>query len=259
MNDRGRFASALWATYEHLAMMIGLGSLGLICLIWLPFAMVLHWLLPRRLGQRIGRSVIAFGFRFYLRILTTFCACRLDLAELDHLRNKGPLIIAANHPSLLDAVLIVSRLPNAVCVMKSSLMDNPLLGAAARLANYVRNDGALPMIARSREALGEGAQLVMFPEGSRTQRFPIDHFTPSLGLIARRSGVAVQTVFLEFSTPYLGKHWPLFRRPQLPLHCRARLGRRFEAGPDHTAMTQALEAYFRQEAQPVWTPSTHSP
>jgi 1-acyl-sn-glycerol-3-phosphate acyltransferase len=259
MNDRGHFAGALWAAYEQVAMVIGLGSLGLICLGWLPFAGVLQLMLPRRLGQRIGRSVISHGFRLYLRILTTFCACRLDLAELDHLRDKGPLIIAANHPSLLDAVLIVSRLPNAVCVMKSSLMDNPLLGAAARLANYVRNDGALPMIVRSREALVEGAQLVMFPEGSRTQRFPIDHFTPSLGLIARRSGVAVQSVFLEFSTPYLGKHWPLFRRPQLPLHCRARLGWRFEAGQDHTAMTQALEAYFRQEAQPVWTPSTHKP
>ena len=259
MNDRGHFAGALWAAYEHVAMVIGLGSLGLICLGWLPIAGVLQWLLPRRLGQRIGRSAISFGFRLYLRILTTFCACRLDLAELDHLRNKGPLIIAANHPSLLDAVLIVSRLPNAVCVMKSSLMDNPLLGAAARLANYVRNDGALPMIVRSREALVEGAQLVMFPEGSRTQRFPVDHFTPSLGLIARRSGVAVQSVFLEFSTPYLGKHWPLFRRPQLPLHCRARLGRRFEAGQDHTAMTQALETYFRLEAQPVWTSSTHKP
>jgi 1-acyl-sn-glycerol-3-phosphate acyltransferase len=259
MNERGRFAGGFWAVYEHLSMVVGLGSLGLLCLIWLPFAMVLHGVLPRRLGQRMGRSTISFGFRLYLRILVTFCACRLDLTELDRLRGDEPLIIAANHPSLLDAVLIVSRLPNAICVMKASLMDNPLLGAAARLAGYVRNDGALPMIAHSRDALAEGAQLVMFPEGSRTQRFPLDHFTPSVGLISRRSGVPVQTVFLEFSTPYLGKHWPLFRRPDLPLHGRARLGRRFEAGLDHTAMTQELEAYFRQEARPIWTSSTHTP
>ena len=74
MNDRGRFAGALWAAYENLAMVVGLGSLGLICLAWLPFAMVLQWLLPRRLGQRLGRWMISFGFRLYLRILTTFCA-----------------------------------------------------------------------------------------------------------------------------------------------------------------------------------------
>ncbi len=254
MNDsRRRHSSLLWTAYESIAMVVGLGSLGLLCLIWLPPALVLQVVLPRRLGQTIGRRMISFGFRLYLHILSRLCACRLDLSELDRLRNEGPLILAANHPSLLDAVLIVSRLPNAICIMKSSLMDNPLLGAAARLAGYVRNNGALPMIAQSREALAEGAQLVMFPEGSRTQRFPLDPFTPSVGLIARRSNVAVQTVFLEFSTPYLGKHWPLFRRPTLPLHCRARLGRRFEAMTDHTRFTDELEAYFRREAQPVWT------
>jgi 1-acyl-sn-glycerol-3-phosphate acyltransferase len=241
--------------YESIAMVVGLGSLGLLCLIWLPPAMVLQLLLPRRLGKAIGRRMISFGFRLYLQILGRFCACRLDLTELDHLRHEGPLILAANHPSLLDAVLIVSRLPNAICLMKASLMDNPLLGAAARLAGYVRNNGALPMIAQCREELGKGAQLVLFPEGSRTQRFPMDHFNPSVGLIARRSGVAVQTVFLEFSTPYLGKNWPLFRRPMLPLHCRARLGQRFEAKSNHTQFTDELEAYFRREAQPVWKKS----
>ena len=258
MSDRGA-AGPLWTAYEQVAMVIGLGSLGLLCLIWLPFALVLHRVLPRRIGKRIGRSTISLGFRIYLRILTTFCACHLDLKALDVLRKEGPLIVAANHPSLLDAVLIVSRLPNAICVMKASLMDNPLLGAAARLAKYVRNDGALSMIAHSRDALLDGAQLVMFPEGSRTLHFPLDAFTPSVGLIARRSGVPIQTVFLEFSTPYLGKRWPLFRRPRLPLHVRARLGRRFEASLEHAALTQDLENHFRQEAQPIWNPSPQTP
>lgn len=255
MSDLRGARSGLWTVYESVAMVVGLGSLALLCLSWLPPALVLRLVLPRRLGLSVGRRTISFGFRLYLHILSRLCACRLDLSALDRLRGEGPLIVAANHPSLLDAVLIVSRLPNAVCVMKASLMDNPLLGAAARLAGYVRNNGALPMIASSRDALNAGAQLVMFPEGSRTQRFPLDPFTASVGLIAQRAGVPVQAVFLEFSTPYLGKHWPLFRRPELPLHCRARLGRRFEASADHTLFTTELEAYFRREAQPIWTQS----
>ena len=253
MNSPRRHSGALWTAYERLAMAIGLGSLAVVCLIWLPFAMVLHPTLPRPVGRWVGRRMAMVGFRLYLRILSILCACRFDLTELDRLRDAGPLIIAANHPSLLDAVLIVSRLPNAICVMKASLMDNPLLGAAARLAGYVRNNGALPMIANSRDALLAGAQLVMFPEGSRTQRFPLDPFTPSLGLIARRANVPVQAVFLEFSTPYLGKSWPLFQRPSLPLHCRARLGQRFDAPTgDHEQFSAELEAYFRREARPIW-------
>lgn len=258
MSERHPLIRPLWALYEQVAMLIGLGSLAALCLAWLPFAMLLHPLLPRQVGQRLGRTVIMRGFRVYLRLLSALCACRFDLSELDALRDQGPLIIAANHPSLLDAVLIVSRLPDVVCVMKAALMLHPLFGSAARLARYIRNDGMLQIVQQSREALQAGAQVLIFPEGTRTKVFPLDPLTPTLGLITWRSGAPVQTVFLEFSTPYLGKAWPLFRRPRLPLHCRARLGRRFDAQPDHAAFSQALEAYFRQELTPPVPTAPHA-
>ena len=228
-------------------MVVGLGSLAAMCLVWLPFAAVLYPLLPRRLGQRLGRLVILCSFRFYLLVLTLLCCCRFDLRALDALRHERGLIVAANHPSLLDAVILVSRLPDAVCVMKASLLDNLLFGAAARLAGYVRNDGARQLIANGSQCLAEGAQLVLFPEGSRTTHFPLDPLGRSLGLLSRRAQAPVQTVLLEFSTPYLGKHWPLWCPPVLPLVCTARLGRRFAASDDHQAFTTELERYLRAE------------
>jgi 1-acyl-sn-glycerol-3-phosphate acyltransferase len=247
MSERLRSRNPLWIAYEILAMLIGLGTLAAICLIWLPFAMLLQPLLPRRIGQPLGRAIISGGFRGYLFLLTLLCASRFDLSELDRLRDQGPLIVAANHPSLLDAVMIVSRLPNAVCVMKASLLDNILFGAAARLARYIRNDAPLEMILRARGELRQGAQLVIFPEGTRTTHFPIDACQQAVGLIAKRSDVPVQTLLIEFSTPYLGKAWPLLRPPVLPLTCRIRLGRRFSPPTDIPAFTAELEAYFRAE------------
>jgi 1-acyl-sn-glycerol-3-phosphate acyltransferase len=247
MTEVRRAGKPLWSAYESVAMVVGLGWLAAICLAWLPFALLLHPLLPRRLGQPLGRRAIAVGFRLYLRLLELFCACRFDLAALDTLRDEGPLILAANHPSLLDAVMITSRLPNAVCVMKAALMDNILFGSAARLARYIRNDAALKMILDGRDALGQGAHLVIFPEGTRTTDFPLDPCMPTAGLIASRAKVPVQTLLIEFSTPYLGKAWPLFRRPELPLTCRIRLGRRFPPPTDIQAFTAELDAYLRSE------------
>lgn len=235
----------LFVAYEYVAMAAGLGGLALVCLAWLPFALVLHPLLPRRRGQALGRLVIMLGFRGYLAFLSLFCACRFDLSALDSLRRAGPLVVVANHPSLLDAVMLLSRLPNAVCVMKAALMDNILLGAAARLARYIRNDAPLEMILLAREELRHGAQLVIFPEGSRTTHFPVDAFTGSAALIASRSAMPVQTVFIDFNSPYLGKAWPLFRKPELPLRFAARLGRRFDPPADVAAFTRELEDYFR--------------
>jgi 1-acyl-sn-glycerol-3-phosphate acyltransferase len=240
---------ALWLVYEHVAMVLGLGFLALLCLLWLPFAMVLHVLLPRRLGQPVGRLLIMAGFRIYLRFLTVFCACRFDLSELDALRADKPLVLVANHPSLLDAVMIVSRFPDMVCVMKAALMDNILLGAAARLARYIPNHAPLDVVLRAREALREGAHLLIFPEGTRTRRFPVDNCTASAGLIAQRAKVPLQTLLIEFNSPYLGKAWPLWRRPELPLHFRIRVGRRIAPPADVAAFGGELEAYFRSELE----------
>lgn len=235
----------LWHLYERVAMMVGLGSLGLICLAWLPFALLLAPLLPRRAGQRLGRRVIRLGFRGYLRLLALLCACRFELDALDALAAQRPLIVAANHPSLLDAVLLVSRLPNAVCVMKASLLDRLLFGAAARLAGYLPNDDAHQLVKRGCASLAEGAQLVLFPEGSRTRDFPLDPLGSTAGLLAKRAQVPVQTVLLDFSTPYLGKHWPLGQPPLLPLRCVARLGPRLDPPSDHRAFTRQLEQQLR--------------
>lgn len=251
MTESSRFPRrALWHAYEHVAMVLGLGMLTLLCLAWLPFAMILHPLLPVGRGRPVGRRVIMAAFRFYLRFLEIFCACRFDLTALDALRGDGPLVLVGNHPSLLDVVLVVSRLPNATCVMKASLMRNLLLGAAARLARYIPNDAPLAMVHRSRDELRAGAHLLIFPEGSRTRRFPFDACTPGAALIAARARVPVQTLLLDFSSPYLGKAWPLFRRPELPLRVSVRLGRRFPPPANVAAFTRELDDYFRAALTP---------
>lgn len=249
MTDSQGGGNPLSIASGYLAMFLGFGAMTAISLLWLPFALIFYALLPRSLGKRWGRYLIMGGFRTSLSIASSVSKCRFDLSELDRLRGEGPLILAANHPSRLDAVLIVSRLPNVACVTKTSLMDNGLFGAGARLARYIRNSPPLEMILSAREELQDGAQLLIFPEGTRTVNFPLDSCTPATALIAGRAGIPVQTLIIEFSSPYLGKGWPLFKPPMLPLHCRIRLGRRFPPPVDVVGFTGELEAYFRSELE----------
>lgn len=258
-NSPHRPANPIWLAYEYVAMALGLAFLAFLCLIWLPFAMVLNALLPRRLGQPIGRLLIMIGFRIYLRFLAVVCACHFDLSELDALRKDRPLVLVANHPSLLDAVMIISRFPDMVCVMKAALMNNILLGSAARLARYIPNHAPLDVVLRARKALRDGGHLLIFPEGTRTSRFPVDACTASAGLIARRESVPVQSLLIEFNSPYLGKTWPLWRRPELPLHFRVRVGRRFAPPADVAAFGKELEAYFRAELATETKPAKVAP
>lgn len=235
--------------YEYFALYSSLTLLGLICLTWSAFALPLYFTLPRRMGTAVGRRGIMYGFRLYAWSLSVTRAYHLDLRGIDSLRGGPPVILAPNHPCLIDALLILTRHPNIVCVMKAALMRNVFLGAGSRLARYVRNESSRQMVKESVAHLREGGVLLLFPEGTRTTRAPINSLVASVGLIAKHAGVPVQTLIIETDSPYLGKGWPLFRRPTLPITYRVRLGKRFDAPADVPAFTAELDLYYRRELE----------
>ena len=233
--------------YYAAAFYIAVAVFGASCLLWSLPASLLHRVLPRRIGEPLGQFGIMAGFRWCLWVMRLLGVVRVDLSPLDALRDERSLVVASNHPTMMDAVLLISRLPRVACITKASLWDSPFLGGGVRLAGYVRNDAPLAMIRRAAEAVREGRQLMVFPEGSRTARPPVDRFTRGFAVMARAAGAPIQTVLIEADSSYLRKGWPLFRRPDLPLVFRVRLGERFTMERDPEAFVAGLEAYFRRE------------
>jgi 1-acyl-sn-glycerol-3-phosphate acyltransferase len=224
-----------------------LALLGLICLIFTLWALLVYPLLPRRWGTAAGRAGIMGGFRAFSWLLTLTGAYKLDLTAIDSLRNGPPVILAPNHPSLIDALLILTRHPNLACVMKAELMGNIFLGAGSRLARYIPSDQPRQMIKAAVADLQRGGVLLLFPEGTRTTREPINPLKGSVGVIAKHANVPVQVALIETDSPYLGKGWPLWRRPNLPITYRVRLGRRFDPPADVGALMTSLEREYAQQ------------
>lgn len=241
----------LKSAYEYAVLYGGLALFALMCLAWSLPAAVLRHLMPKKAGERISQYVIMTAFNVYLLTLRASGLVKCDLSALDALRKERGIIITTNHPSLIDIVLIASRLPRIVCILKAQLLDNPLLGGGARMAGYIRNDAAGKLIRRSVAATHEGNQLLIFPEGTRTLSPPINEFKDGFGLIARKAGVPIQTVFIEASSPFLGKGWPLLKKPEFPLVYRVRVGKRFVVKDDVKTFVGELEQYYRQQLSPA--------
>jgi 1-acyl-sn-glycerol-3-phosphate acyltransferase len=243
----GALSRRMRRLYEHSALWFGLGLLGTLSLTWSLLAAALYYLLPKRWSHPLGRWATTAVFRVYLGALALVGACRFDIRELDALRAEGPLVIAPNHPCLLDALMVISRLSNLTCVMKADIVDNIFLGGGARLAGYIRNDAQLSMIRQAVAALKGGSHLLLFPEGTRTTRWPINACTGAAALIAHQARVPIQTLLIETDSPYLTKGWPLLRCPAMPITYRIRLGRRFDP-PEHArGLTEEMERYFIAE------------
>jgi 1-acyl-sn-glycerol-3-phosphate acyltransferase len=228
-----------WLMLQGLLLGLGLGSL-----LWNGVALALLPLMSRERGLAFGRAAISRGYEGFWRAARASGLLHMDASALDTLADERGLIVVANHPSMLDAVMLVARLPRSACVMKASLAHNPFTGPGARLARYIRNDSTHGMVRLAVNDLRAGGQLLLFPEGTRTTRWPVNPFNSTVGLIAKLAPAPVQTVFIDTDSPYLGKGWPIWRLPPLPIVFTVRLGRRFAPTANAQALQDELEAYF---------------
>src|SRR5262249_5925881 len=162
--------------YESFWYYFGFLYFGAVGAVYGVVAGMLQFVLPERLRTRTGRRTIGFLFRGFLTMMSASGIMKLDLSALDSLRGEPGLVIAPNPPSLLDAVFLIARVPEVSCIMKAEIWDNAVLGGGARLAGYIRNDSVNTMVRSCAQELRAGWPLLVFPEGTRTLRAPINDF-----------------------------------------------------------------------------------
>jgi 1-acyl-sn-glycerol-3-phosphate acyltransferase len=249
--------------YDYLATYGLLAILAVMILAWTLLALVLLSPLPKRWRRATARYSMMAGFRLFASLLRGAGAYELDLQAIDALRGGPALILAPNHPTSVDAILFLARHPDLACILKPELMGNFFLGAGARLAGFIRSHPPRRMVREAVAELRRGGLVLLFPEGTRTIRAPINPLTGSAGVIARHARVPIQVVIIETDSPYLGKGWPLFKVPRLPIRYRVRLGRQLEPSDDAAACTAALERELTRELagapQNGWLGGANSP
>ena len=241
--------TVLKRAYEYLATYGLLAILAVMILAWTVLALVLLSPLPKRWRRATARYTMMAGFRLFSRMLTAAGAYELDLEAIDTLRGGPPLVLAPNHPTSIDAILFLTRHPDLACILKPELMGNFFLGAGARLAGFIRSDPPRRMVREAVAELGRGGLVLLFPEGTRSTRAPLNRLTGSAGVIARQARAPIQLAIIETDSPYLSKGWPIFKVPRLPIRYRVRLGRRLEPAADASAetITLAIERELTRE------------
>ena len=117
--------------------------------------------------KRRARRLMTGLFRFFIGVM-----CRSGLMEyrvegIERLNLPGRLVVA-NHPSLIDVVLLISLIRNATCVVKPAAARNPFLRLPIEAVGYLYAEDPETLLDRCAEELREGGSLIVFPEGTRT-------------------------------------------------------------------------------------------
>lgn len=131
----------------------------------------LHLFIRDRARRReIAKKTIFNLFRGFVLLLSITNVARAEVRHGERLKQAAGRIVIANHPTLLDVVMLMSLMPRMQCVVKGQLWRNPFLMGVVRAAGYIRNDlEPEAFIDECRHALDRGESLIIFPEGTRTR------------------------------------------------------------------------------------------
>jgi 1-acyl-sn-glycerol-3-phosphate acyltransferase len=167
-----------------------------------------------------GIQIIFRAFMEIMRVLGIL-TYRVDGAE--RLREPGRLIVA-NHPTLLDVVLLVSQMPNVDCIIKRELRRNPFLRWPASWAGYLPNVAGEELVERCSATVRRGHSLLVFPEGTRTVPGKPLSLQRGAAHIALAADAEILPVTITCDPPTLFKGNPWYRVPARRFHIHAVVG-----------------------------------
>ena len=154
-------------------------------------------------------AALSFGARLFSRAVT-----RVSVeGALDEIPREGPVIIAANHASNLDAVVLGSWLIPKIgrrfqWLGKKELFAWPVVGYIARHGGVHpvdRSKADVEAYRLAKRILDEGHVLFVFPEGTRSPDGLVHRFKAGSFLLALEAGLTIVPLSISGSRSVMRK------------------------------------------------------
>lgn len=225
---------------------------GGVLLAWvvIPFACLIRDE-PRRI--RVSQWFLGWAYRLfhgYMRLVGLF-----EVQFIFPAGGQAPswggaarrVVFVANHPTLVDAVAILSHLPHLRCVTTEFYTKNALLGHMFRASGFLATTEEVSVLEQAKRAVEQGFDLLLFPEGTRSPPEGIHPFHRGAFEIAKRTNAAIVPLLITCIPRALGKGVPLLSVPRTKVHHRIEVMVEFlpEDYADAGELQNAIEQAYR--------------
>lgn len=232
----------------------GVGSVLLGAVVFPLLRLVLR---ARERRVAAARGVIRALFRGFVAMMRATGVVTVEVRGLERLQGGGRLILA-NHPTLIDVVVLMALVERGDCVVKGALGRNPITRGPVRAAGFVFNDdGGEELVADCLRSLRTGNNLIIFPEGTRSSRTEPMRLQRGAARVAVHGGLDITPVRIRCTPVALAKGDKWYRAPLCRPHFRLEVDAPiavtpFIAGAANPALaarhlTRHLTDYFSKE------------
>jgi 1-acyl-sn-glycerol-3-phosphate acyltransferase len=240
-----------WRTFATILsfFFFGVGSLflGLLMLPLFPITVFGGVKAKRRVRSIVGRAMGLFVW-----IMKTLGVLDYEISGRENIPVDTPVLILANHPSLIDVVFLLSIFPRSQCVLKHALYRNPFTHLIVKNTGYITSSDAQDVLSESVDAIQGGCSLILFPEGTRTQAGALPTFKAGAAAVAVRSGCAILPIFIRVWPATLARSDKWYSAPDAKVHVRVDIGQVFTSdvvsvpSVGQRQQVRALNAYLQQ-------------
>ena len=218
----------------------GVGGLLLSVTVFPLFNVVVR---DRERRARVAQRTVRSTWRLFIWMLVAMRIIDLETEGVDVLRRETGTLVIANHPTLIDIVLIISMMDRAQCVVKEGVWKNPFMRGVVKATNYIPNLGDPGLTLRKCvAALQAGNNLVIFPEGTRTATNRQMHLERGFANIAIRAGAPIRIVTVSCDPPMLRKGEKWYKSPVRRPCFRVRVGERIDTVQEYDTGLPARRA-----------------
>jgi 1-acyl-sn-glycerol-3-phosphate acyltransferase len=205
----------------------------------------------------LARRVIRATFRYFVWMMRATRVLSVEVEGLERLHGGGRLILA-NHPTLIDVVLLMALVEQGDCVVKGALSRNPVTRGPVRAAGFVFNDdGGEELVADCLRSVRTGNSLIIFPEGTRSSRTEPMKLQRGAARIAVHGELDITPVRIRCTPATLAKGEKWYQVPARRAHIRISVDEAIAVSPFIAAapnqalaarhLTRHLTDYFSKE------------
>ena len=198
---------------------------GLVGLILSIFVFPLLYLVDQEADGRqyAARRLIAQAFSAFM-----WGGCRMGVFSvhvtgMEHKDPEDAQLILANHPTLIDVVLLLSLLPQVDCVIKEAVRKNVFMRSSVTTANYISNREPEGLLNSCVTRLESGSSLLLFPEGTRTTAGQGLHFKLGAAEVAIRTKAPILPIVIDCTPQFLARGEPWYSIPLTRPHFAVRI------------------------------------
>jgi 1-acyl-sn-glycerol-3-phosphate acyltransferase len=153
-----------------------------------------------------------------VKLISKIFLGKLEIAGKENIPCTGPVVVVANHTSLLDGFLLTAFYPRRITFLSAAyLFKFPLVGAFLRAlgAIPVQNEGSeLAGMRAALRVLQSGCTLALFPEGHICQTDKLGPFQTGWAYLALKAGAQVLPVVIKGTSTALpiGPFFPRYSK-----------------------------------------------